>query len=72
MIVCIEHLKHDYLALHGGRRGVGEVLVCGFGYTFAARYLDNPEKVIRDRYSQIGADELDGLATEMINEIDSI
>jgi hypothetical protein len=69
--VDIEHPKHDYLAPHGGRRGMGEILVRGFGYTVAARYLDNSEKMIRDRYSHIEADELGELATEAINEIDS-
>jgi len=39
--VDIDHPKHDYLAPHGGRRGMGEVLVRAFGYTVAARYLDN-------------------------------
>ncbi len=68
----IEHPKHDYLAPHGGRRGMGEILVRGFGYSVAARYLDNSEKMIRDRYSHIEADELGELATEAINEIDSI
>jgi integrase len=70
--VDIKHPKHDYLAPHGGRRGMGEILVRGFGYTVAARYLDNSEKMIRDRYSHIEADELGALATEAINEIDSI
>jgi integrase len=70
--VDIEHPKHDYLAPHGGRRGMGEILVRSFGYTVAARYLDNSEKMIRKRYSHIEADELGELATEAINEIDSI
>jgi integrase len=70
--VDIEHPKHDYLAPHGGRRGMGEILVRGFGYTVAARYLDNSEKMIRDRYSHIEADELGELATKAINEIDCI
>ena len=70
--VDIEHPKHDYLAPHGGRRGMGEILVRGFGYSVAARYLDNSEKMIRERYSHIEADELGELATEAINEIDSI
>ncbi len=37
--VEIGHPKHDYLALHGGRHGMGEVLVRAFGYTVAARYF---------------------------------
>jgi integrase len=70
--VDIEHPKHDYLAPHGGRRGMGEILVRSFGYTVAARYLDNSEKMIRKRYSHIEADELGELATEAINKIDCI
>jgi len=70
--VDIEHPKHDYLAPHGGRRGMGEILVRSFGYTVAARYLDNSEMMIRKRYSHIEADELGELATEAINETDCI
>jgi len=51
---------------------MGEILVPGFGYTVAARYLDNSEKMIRDRYSNIKVDELGELATDAINEIDSL
>ncbi|SEO75498.1 hypothetical protein SAMN05216388_101848 [Halorientalis persicus] len=68
----IDHPKHEYLAPHGGRRGMGEVLVRGFGYTVAARYLDNSEKMVRERYSHIEADELGDIATEAINEMDSV
>jgi integrase len=49
--IDIDHPKHDYLAPHGGRRGMGEVLVRAFGYTAAARYLDNSEEMVRERYS---------------------
>ena len=48
--IKIDHPKHEYLAPHGGRRGMGDVLVRAFGYTVAARYLDNSEKMIRERY----------------------
>ena len=50
----------------------GEILVRGFGYTVAAGYLDNSERMIRDRYSHIEADELGEHANEAINEIDCI
>jgi len=30
--VDIDHPEHDYLAPHGGRRGMREVLVRAFGY----------------------------------------
>jgi integrase len=68
--IDIEHPKHDYLAPHGGRRGMGEVLVRAFGYTVAARYLDNSEEMVRERYSHIEAGELSDVATEALNEID--
>jgi integrase len=66
----IDHPKHDYLAPHGGRRGMGEVLVRAFGYTVAARYLDNSEEMVRERYSHIEAGELGDVATEALEEID--
>jgi integrase len=68
----IDHPKHDYLAPHGGRRGMGEVLVRAFGYTVAARYLDNSEEMVRERYSHIEAGELGDVATEALEEIDDI
>jgi len=69
--IDINHPKHDYLAPHGGRRGMGEVLVRAFGYTVAARYLDNSEEMIRERYSHIEAGELGDVATEALDEIDN-
>jgi len=41
-----------------------EMLVRIFGYTVAARYLDNSEKMVRERYSHIEAGELGDAATE--------
>ena len=70
--IGIDHPKHEYLAPHGGRRGMGEVLVRAFGYTVAARYLDNSEKMVRERYSHIKAGELGDVATEALEEVDSI
>ena len=70
--INIDHPKHDYLAPHGGRRGMGEVLVRAFGYTVAARYLDNSEEMVRERYSHIEAGELGDVATEALKDIDSI
>ena len=69
--IDLDHPKHDYLAPHGGRRGMGEVLVRAFGYTVAARYLDNSEEMVRERYSHIEAGELGDVATKALNEIDS-
>ncbi len=63
---------HDYLAPHGGRRGMGEVLVRAFGYTVAARYLDNSEGMVRERYSHIEAGELGDVATEALSEVDDL
>lgn len=68
--IDIDHPKHDYLAPHGGRRGMGEVLVRAFGYTVAARYLDNSEAMVRERYSHIEAGELGDIATEALEDID--
>lgn len=68
--VEVEHPKHGYLAPHGGRRGMGEVLVRAFGYTVAARYLDNSEEMVRKRYSHIEAGELGDAATEAIEDVD--
>ena len=70
--IDINHPKHDYLAPHGGRRGMGEVLVRAFGYTVAARYLDNSEEMVRERYSHIEAGELGDVATEALSDIDSM
>jgi len=51
----------------------GEVLVRAFGYTVAARYLDNSEEMVRERYSHIEAGELgDDVATEALEEIDDV
>ena len=47
-----------------------EVLVRAFGYTVAARYLDNSEEMVRERYSHIEAGELGDVATEALEEID--
>jgi len=68
--IDINHPKHDYLATHGGRREMGEVLVRAFGYTVAARYLDNSEEMVRERYSHIVAGESGDVATEAVEEID--
>jgi len=67
--IDIDHPKHDYLAPHGGRRGMGEILVRAFGYTVAARYLDNSEEMVRERYSHIEAGELGDIATEALEEV---
>ena len=42
--IDIDHPKHDYLAPHGGRRGMGEALVRAFGYTVAARISTTQKK----------------------------
>ncbi len=70
--IDIDHPKHDYLAPHGGRRRMGEVLVRAFGYTVAARYLDNSEEMVRERYSHTEAGKLGDVATEALNEVDSL
>ncbi|WP_459190795.1 tyrosine-type recombinase/integrase [Halosimplex sp. J119] len=70
--IDVDHPKHDYLAPHGGRRGMGEVLVRAFGYTVAARYLDNSEEMVRERYSHIEAGELGDVATEALEDVDDL
>ncbi len=70
--IDIDHPKHDYLAPHGGRRGMGEVLVRAFGYTVAARYLDNSEEMVRESYSHIEAGELGDVATDALEEVDTL
>ena len=49
---------------------MGEVLVRAFGHTVAARYLENSEEMVRERYSHIEAGELGDVATEGLSEID--
>jgi integrase len=70
--IDVDHPKHDYLAPHGGRQGMGEVLVRAFGYTVAARYLDNSEEMVRERYSHIQAGELGDVATEALDRVDGL
>ena len=65
-----DHPKHDHLAPHGGRRGTGEDRVRAFVYTVAARYLDNGEEMVRERYSHIEARELGDVATEPLSKVD--
>jgi hypothetical protein len=67
-----DHPKHDYLAPHGGRRGMGELLVRAFGYTVAARYPDDLEEIVRERYSHIEAGELGDVATDALDQIDNL
>lgn len=62
--------KHDYLVLHGGRRGMGETMVRKYGYAAAARFLDNSEKMVRDHYSHIEASVKADLATGALEETD--
>ena len=45
---------------------MGEVLVRQFGYATAARYLDNSEQMVRERYSHIEAGEQADMATEAL------
>ena len=50
---------------------MSEVLVRAFGYTVAARYLDNSEEMVREWYSHIEAGELCNVATEALDQIDN-
>lgn len=62
--------RHDYLAPHGGRRGMGEVMVREFGYAAAARYLDDTEQQVREAYQHIEAAERADMATEALSRTD--
>jgi integrase len=62
--------RHGYLAPHGARRGVGEVLVRKYGHAEAARVLDNSEQIVREHYSHIEAGELADRVTTAFEEHD--
>jgi len=68
--IDVDDDRHDYLAPHGGRRGMGEVLVREFGYAAAARYLDNSEEQVRQAYQHIEAAERADMATEALSNTD--
>ena len=63
-------LDAEYLQPHGGRRGMGEPLFTEYGYTEAARYLDNSEEMVRERYSHIKPGKLGDTADDAIENID--
>ena len=69
--IDVDDDRHEYLAPHGGRRGMGEVLVRQYGYAAAARYLDNSEEMVRQRYSHIEAGRQADRATRALVESDS-
>jgi len=62
--------EHGYLTPHGGRRGMGEVMVREFGYAAAARYLDNSEEQVREAYQHIEAGDRADQATEALAKTD--
>jgi hypothetical protein len=49
---------------------MGEALVRTFGYTVAARYLNNSREMVREQYSQIETGEFGDVATEAVEVID--
>lgn len=51
---------------------MGEVLVRAFGYTVAARYLDNSEEMVRKHYSHIEVRELGDVTAEAIEDVESL
>jgi site-specific recombinase XerC len=61
---------HEYLTLHGARRGAGEAMVRAEGYAAAARLLDDTERMVRERYSHIEAGELAAQATDAFDRVD--
>ena len=62
---------HDYLAPHGARRGMGEIMVRQFGFAEAARYLDNSEEQVREAYQHIEVTEQSDIASRGISETDN-
>ena len=50
---------------------MGEVLVRAFGYTVAARYLDNSEEMVRERYPHINTGKLGDVTSEALGNIDN-
>lgn len=50
---------------------MGVVLVRAFEYTVAARYLDNSDEMIHERYSHVEAGEIGDVATEGLETVDS-
>ncbi|OTF01942.1 site-specific integrase [Halorubrum sp. SD683] len=68
--IAVDDDRHEYLAPHGGRRGMGEVMVREFGYAAAARYLDNSEEQVRQAYQHIEAAERADMATEALSNTD--
>ncbi|GAB7095436.1 phage integrase SAM-like domain-containing protein [Halolamina litorea] len=68
--IAVDDERHSYLAPHGGRRGMGEVMVREFGYAAAARYLDNSEEQVRQAYQHIEAAERADMATEALSKTD--
>lgn len=56
--------RHGYLTLHGARRHAGERMVRSKGFAAAARLLDDTERMVRQRYSHIEAEEFATDVTE--------
>jgi len=60
----------ERLEPHGGRRGMGEVMVREYGFPTAARFLDNSEEMVREAYSHLEAADQADQATQAIKNID--
>ncbi|MBP1986636.1 hypothetical protein [Halolamina salifodinae] len=69
--IAVDDDRHNYLAPHGGRRGMVEVMVREFGYAAAARYLDDSEEQVRQPYQHIEAAERADMATEALSKSDN-
>jgi len=63
-------VDEGYLQPHGGRRGIGEIVVRTQGFTAAARVLDDAEEMVRQRYSHIEAGELADDLGDAIESVD--
>lgn len=62
---------HDYLAPHGGRRGISETIIRNRSFADAARYIDSTERVVREAYSHIEAGEQASMVDDVIDESDT-
>ncbi|MFC6770099.1 tyrosine-type recombinase/integrase [Halorubrum pallidum] len=61
---------HDYLAPHGGRRGISETIIRNRSFADAARFIDSTERVVREAYSHIEAGEQASMVDDVIDETD--
>lgn len=69
--VDVDGDRHDYLAPHGGRRGVGRVLVETRSVEHAADQLDNSTRMVEEAYSDVLAEKRSEDVGDAFDEHDS-